>query len=218
MADEIMTPEECARLRTSLILEIQNGIDDYIDGRSWSEEFSDWLSNSTPTVESVIARICCKGEDPGCDCEEIKQYVKDQDAVIAKLEAYIAAGNFTTFPATTALATSGPLGIRPNASCCVLKIVEQMEAWTAWRDGSPYPTLTFAHGVYLFMKSIGHVFIDLGAKLVKASPLETWAMKKMTGTDITDINQARAEIELGRSRAFRELLKQMYALCCCRDG
>jgi hypothetical protein len=222
MADEIMTAAECATLRQECIARIQANIDSYLRDRDWTDALSDWLTGSTPTVQKVLNDICCRGTGTGrsgCDCDQIKQYVKDQDAVIAKLEAYIGAGNFATFPMATPLATSGPAGMRPaEASCCIRRIIDLMEEW--FRSGADSPieaTGTLYQGIYLYAKMIGHVLISLGLTLIRANPFNSYVVKKSFGVDITDINHARAEIELGRSRVFRDMLRRVYALCCCES-
>ena len=161
-----------------------------------------WGTPVALTPEEIFKRLvddtCCKEERNGCDCEQVAKYCEDQANVIAKLEKYIAAGDFTTFPQHTVLATSGPAGIRPkDVTCCIKKAIEIMEAWTtsSSSDFAPVFTDTFWAGVYMFGVGVKGIF---------------------TG-DRTEFNKAHAEIELGRSRAFRNILLDIYALCCCED-
>jgi len=188
MPGDTITKEECKARRRELIQRIEDELE---EERSFLDDLFGW----GPTVDDVLAKICCKGETNGCDCEEVLQYYKDQTAVIKKLEAYLAAGKFTSFPKTTPLATAGPLGIRPKASCCVKKAVDHMEALFGPLGEGLMPTPTLIAAFYLTFKYFAI----------------------QSGRDLADFNRARAEIELGRSRAFRQLLFDIYALCCCRE-
>ena len=44
------------------------------------------------------------------------------------------------------------------------------------------------------------------------------SVKSVFTGDRTEFNKAHAEVELGRSRAFRNMLLDIYALCCCCEG
>ena len=74
-----------------------------------------------------------------------------QCAVIAGLETYIKAGDFTNFPKRTVLATTGPLGIRPKDACsCIKKVIEFMETWFGPAGEDLMPTPTLMANVYMF--------------------------------------------------------------------
>jgi hypothetical protein len=192
MADPPFSKEECKKRREAIRESIKKRVDFE----------NQWGVPTALTADEIFKKLvdvsCCKGEQNGCDCDQVAQYCADQADVIAKLERYIAADDFTTFPAHSVIATSGPAGIRPkDACCCIKKAIEAMEAYTTSNtsDFAPTFTDTFWAGIYMY------------GLLIKG----VW-----TG-DRKEYNKAHAEIELGRSRAFRNMLLDIYALCCCEN-
>lgn len=191
MPGDTITKDECKERRKNLLREIEDQLD---EDRDWLESFFGW----GPTVNDIVDDICCRGESNSCDCEELLQWYKDQTAVIAGLEAYLKAGDFSKNwkkPTTITGATAGPLGKRPKVSCCLRKVIDFMETVTTPLGEGMMPTQTGWETIY-----IGNIFV-----------------KAMFSGDKSEYFRAGAEVELGRSRRLRKMIFDVYALCCCEE-
>lgn len=191
MPGDTITKDECTERRKQIRADIE-------DQLAEDRDFLDALFGWGPTVDDIIKEICCKDEKNGCDCQELLQWYKDQGAVIAGLEAYLKAGDFSKNwkkPTTVTAATAGPLGQRPKVSCCLKKVIDRMEEVLTPLGEGLMPTATGWAAIY-----VGKIFV-----------------KAMISGDKSEYYKATAEVELGRSRALRRAIFDLYALCCCEE-